>query len=77
MDWRWRFLDSDGRELNRAHIGLVSKTEDGPPRETFATQADAETWIGEVWRDLAGHGVAAVELWRGDSLIYGPMSLGT
>ena len=28
--------------------------------QTFPSQSDAETWLGEVWRDLHSHGVAGV-----------------
>ena len=40
-----------------------------------AAQADAESWVGETWADLAGEGVAAVTLFEGDRAVYGPMSL--
>ena len=30
----------------------------------FPTQSDAENWFGEVWRELADAGVAAVTLHR-------------
>lgn len=73
MDWRWRFLDSDGRGLSP--IGMRVGTEAEPLRDGFATQADADTWIGEVWRELVEQDVASVELWCGDSLVYGPMEL--
>ena len=43
--------------------------------EAFPAQADAESWIGEVWRDLLDHGVDAVTLLEGDRVVYGPMSL--
>ena len=41
----------------------------------FPAQADAETWIGEVWPELHEAGVAAVTLLDGDREVYGPMSL--
>ena len=34
------------------------------PAETFSSQADAESWIGQTWRELAGvrrHPVVLVE----------------
>lgn len=73
MDWRWSFLDAEGRKLSSADAG--GGVDGEPVRDEFATQADAETWIGEVWRDLVNRGVDAVELWCQDSLIYGPMPL--
>ena len=41
----------------------------------FASQADAESWVGETWSDLAELGVAAVTLIEHDRVVYGPMSL--
>ena len=41
----------------------------------FPTQADAETWVGEVWQDLLADGVDAVTLYEEQRLVYGPMSL--
>jgi hypothetical protein len=41
----------------------------------FASQADAESWVGEIWSDLAELGVDAVSLMEADRVVYGPMSL--
>ena len=41
----------------------------------FPTQADAESWVGEVWRELLEPGVDQVSLFDGPVLVYGPMSL--
>lgn len=41
----------------------------------FPSQADAETWLGETWRDLRAHGVASVVLMEEGREVYGPMSL--
>ncbi len=41
----------------------------------FPSQADAETWIGEFWNELAVRGVEAVTLLEGEREVYGPMSL--
>jgi hypothetical protein len=64
--WHWRLLDGDG---NDATVGQ----ELGEQR--FASQADAESWVGEIWADLAAAGVAAVTLLEHDRAVYGPMSL--
>lgn len=61
--WTWRYERSDG-----SVVGDLSGTE-------FTNQADAETWIGESWRDLLDKGVDQVTLFEGDRLVYGPMSL--
>jgi hypothetical protein len=41
----------------------------------FPTQSDAETWIGEQWRDLLQSGVNAVVLVLDGAPVYGPMDL--
>jgi hypothetical protein len=41
----------------------------------FSSQADAESWVGEIWSDLAELGVDAVTLLEADRVVYGPMSL--
>jgi hypothetical protein len=41
----------------------------------FATQADAESWVGEIWSGLAAEGVDAVTLFEQERAVYGPMSL--
>ena len=64
--WSWRFEDASGAEVEA-------------PREhadrRFASQADAESWVGETWADLAAAGVDAVTLLEADRVVYGPMSL--
>jgi len=61
--WTWRYETSAGKPVA------------GVPGETFPTQADAETWIGEHWRDLLDDGVDQVVLVENDRDVYGPMSL--
>jgi hypothetical protein len=49
---------------------------DGAPMtENFPTQGDAETWLGEIWRELLNCGVDAVSLLEDGRVVYGPMSL--
>jgi hypothetical protein len=43
--------------------------------ESFPTQGDAETWVGEAWRDLLEQGVEQVSLLEDGREVYGPMSL--
>ena len=64
VPWWWQLLDADG--------GVI-EPEDG--RQEFPTRADAESWVGEFWADLAETGVAAVTLFEGDREVYGPMPL--
>ena len=67
MAWTWRYESSDGAELETA--------EERQPSPQFPTQADAETWIGEVWRELLESGVDQVSLLDDATVAYGPMSL--
>lgn len=60
--WWWRAEDETGAVV-AAEI----------PR--FATQSDAESWVGEFWADLVDEGASAVTLFDGDREVYGPMSL--
>jgi hypothetical protein len=67
MTWTWQYEGSDGQ--------AVEATEGGPDQPPFPTQADAETWVGEVWRELRESGVHAVSLYEDGHKQYGPMSL--
>jgi len=44
-------------------------------RQDFPSQSDAESWVGEVWRDILEGGAEAVTLFEGERQVYGPMSL--
>ncbi|MEP6696043.1 MAG: hypothetical protein ABJA34_04090 [Pseudonocardiales bacterium] len=50
MSWTWRYLTSVEGPATR------------PSSEAFPTQADAESWLGESWRDLLDQGVERVTL---------------
>jgi hypothetical protein len=63
--WTWRFEAADGSV----------PAEPVPPRGGFGSQADAESWVGESWKDLLAHGVDGVTLLRDGEVVYGPMSL--
>ena len=64
--WWWRLEDAEGGEVPvpPEHAG-----------RRFASQADAESWVGETWSQLADQGVDAVTLFEHDRQVYGPMSL--
>ncbi|MEU7277615.1 hypothetical protein AB0A69_02290 [Streptomyces sp. NPDC045431] len=64
MAWTWRFERSDGTEVQPA-----------TQPEEFTTQGDAESWLGETWKDLLDEGVEQVHLFEDETKIYGPMSL--
>jgi hypothetical protein len=64
--WWWRLENSAGAEVD-VDAELAG--------QRFASQADAESWVGETWSDLAAEGVDAVTLFENDRQVYGPMSL--
>jgi hypothetical protein len=43
--------------------------------QTFPSQGEAESWLGEVYPELVTQGVRAVSLYEADRLVYGPMRL--
>jgi hypothetical protein len=57
MPWSWRYENVDGLPVTG-------------PAETFSSQADAESWIGQEWRTLAEAGVAQVVLVEDDRVDY-------
>jgi len=67
MTWTWRYEDPSG--------ATVVPLDSVPTAEPFPSQADAESWIGENWRELLAGGVAQVTLLEGDREVYGPMGL--
>lgn len=65
MQWYWRLESSEGREVHQKGLAV----------ETFSTQSDAESWLGENWRELRDAGVEQVTLIDDGDPVYGPMSL--
>lgn len=65
MAWTWQFEKADGTVL--ASQGLAE--------ESFPSQSDAESWIGENWQSLLTAGVDQVTLLEDGRKEYGPMSL--
>jgi hypothetical protein len=63
MTWTWRLESADGSELS------------SPSSPAHPNQSDAESWLGEQWRELAADGVAQVTLFEDERRVYGPMSL--
>ncbi len=66
MSWTWRLEELDGRELSQAAQ---------PAQPVHSNQSDAESWLGEQWRELADAGVAQATLFEDERKVYGPMSL--
>ena len=65
MSWTWRFETATGALVDPGEVGGGD----------FSAQGDAESWLGETWRDLAARGVAQVSLYDDGELVYGPMPL--
>ena len=57
MAWTWRFEDAESRPV------------DGPS-EAFSSQSDAESWLGQTWRDLVASGAASAVLVEDDRTEY-------
>jgi hypothetical protein len=62
MVYLWRYADE---------AGVVA---DGPDI-AFASQEEAEGWLGETWPELLDHGIAEVSLFNDQQAVYGPMAL--
>jgi hypothetical protein len=67
MSWHWRLEDPTGAAVDPADVGVEMPENDN--------QGDAESWLGEHWRDLLSRGVATVTLFEGTTKVYGPMGL--
>ena len=68
MAWTWRYEGPDGSAVEPDGVA---------PPEAFPNQSDAESWVGETWRELLAAGVHQVTLFEGDRKVYGPMGLST
>ncbi len=67
MSWHWRLEDPAGAAIHPSTLGVEVPESDN--------QGDAESWLGEHWRDLLARGVATVTLFEGEEEVYGPMAL--
>ena len=65
MPWTWRYEKADGAVVSGA----------GLQEAIFASQGDAESWLGENWRELLDGGVDQVSLFDDTRKHYGPMTL--
>jgi len=57
MSWTWRYEDADGAAV-------------AGPEEAFGSQADAESWLGQSWRELLSAGTATATLLEDDRVEY-------
>jgi hypothetical protein len=65
VSWTWRFENEAGRPVDAGDLAGAE----------FSAQGDAESWLGEIWRDLVEAGVDQVVLLEDGRTVYGPMSL--
>ncbi len=57
MSWSWRYEAEDGRK-------------DAGASEPFPSQSDAESWLGQSWRELVASGVVTAVLLEDDRVEY-------
>lgn len=57
MAWVWRFEAADGQETASSS-------------EAFPSQSDAESWLGQTWRDLVAQGAVTAVLIEDDRMEY-------
>ena len=67
MNWIWVYSQATGEPATFLPEDEVI--------DSFATQEEAEEYLGRTWQKLYAAGVAGVSLYNGNNLIYGPMSL--
>ncbi|MEV2276473.1 hypothetical protein AB0I72_12865 [Nocardiopsis sp. NPDC049922] len=60
MAWTWRYIEADG----------ATPPGEDLPAEAFTSRGDAESWLGENWRELTEGGVDRVALMDGDREVY-------
>ncbi len=65
MTWTWQLEKEDGAVVSPRELS----------KETFPSQGDAESWLGENWPMLLKAGVDQVTLTEEGRVEYGPMSL--
>ena len=63
MTWSWRYEAEDGKPV-------------GGPNEAFSSQADAESYLGQTWKDRVSDGANTAILLEDDRVEY-RMSLET
>ncbi|RNL81764.1 hypothetical protein [Halostreptopolyspora alba] len=64
MAWSWRYETADGRVLDDETLSLTL------PGELFPSRGDAESWLGESWRELVEAGADRVTLLEDDRVVY-------
>ncbi len=62
MPWTWRYLPASGQP--------AAQPTAQPAAQAFPTQSDAESWLGESWRELYDAGVERVTLLEDEREVY-------
>jgi hypothetical protein len=57
MTWSWRYEAEDGKPV-------------GGPNEAFSSQADAESYLGQTWKDRVSDGANTAILMEDDRVEY-------
>jgi hypothetical protein len=57
MSWVWRYEGANGQKQAGSS-------------ELFPSQSDAESWLGQTWRDLVSNGVVTAVLLEDDRVEY-------
>lgn len=57
MAWTWRYENADGQSIDL-------------PTESFTSQSDAESWLGQTWRELVAGGATVAVLSEDDRVEY-------
>ena len=57
MAWAWRYEGANGQKQAGGS-------------ESFANQSDAESWLGQSWRELVAAGVVTAVLMEDDRVEY-------
>ncbi|MCH7232777.1 hypothetical protein L0U85_18245 [Glycomyces sp. L485] len=57
MTWIWQIEDADGNALDT-------------PDDDLGSQGDAESWLGERWRDFVAEGAATAVLLEDGKTVY-------
>ena len=57
MTWTWKLEDADGNALET-------------PESDLGSQGDAESWLGERWRDFTAEGATVAELLEDGRSVY-------
>lgn len=57
MTWTWKLEDADGNAIDT-------------PESDLGSQGDAESWLGERWREFAEQGASAAILLEDGRQVY-------